>query len=195
MLVTNPVNFQRFACFYESNESLGILSTIAQNESLKIEIRKSLKIEIRQSEYLRILKFRICESGFVTLNLKDSYHGFVLWIRFWKIRFVDSFCANKNLKLLDSFRFIRIRVRIPHPYIIYHFLLSFDYWLFFMKKLLKFHNLLNPFNPLTKSTIVYSVLIIDYFSGINRRNFILDWIVEKNSASLGRFQDCGRGKR
>jgi hypothetical protein len=69
-LVTNSVNFQRFACFYESNESLWILSTIAQNESLKIEIR--------ESESLRILKFWIRESGFENPNLKDSYHGFDL---------------------------------------------------------------------------------------------------------------------
>ena len=94
-------------CFYKSYESLWILSTIARNESLKIKIRKS--------ESLRILRDQIRESGFVTTNLKDSYRGFVLWIRFWKIRYVDSYCANKNLKLLDSFRFVRIRIRIPHP--------------------------------------------------------------------------------
>ncbi len=41
-------------CFHESNESLRILSTMARNESLKIEIRKS--------ESLRILNLRICES-------------------------------------------------------------------------------------------------------------------------------------
>jgi hypothetical protein len=83
-------------CFYESYESLQILSTIARNESLKIKIR--------ESESLRILKIRIWESGFVTPNPKDSYRGFVSWIRFWKIRFVDSFRENQNLKLLDSFR-------------------------------------------------------------------------------------------
>ena len=85
---------------------LRILSTIARNESLKIEIR--------ESESLRILKIWIRESGFVNPNLKDSYRGFVLWIRFWNIHFVDSFRANKNLELLDSFRFVRIRIRIPH---------------------------------------------------------------------------------
>ena len=94
--------FKRFACF------LQILSTIARNESLKIEIR--------ESESLWILKIRIRKSGFVTPNLKDSYRGFVSWIRFWKICFVDSFRANKNLKLLVSFRFVRIRIRIPQPY-------------------------------------------------------------------------------
>ncbi len=36
-------------CFHESNESLRILSTMARN--------KSLKIEIRESESLRILRF------------------------------------------------------------------------------------------------------------------------------------------
>jgi hypothetical protein len=76
--------FKRFACFYESYESLRILSTMARNESLKLEIR--------ESESLRILKIRIRESGFVTPNLKDSYCGFVFerfvsWIRFVKIFF------------------------------------------------------------------------------------------------------------
>jgi hypothetical protein len=68
-LITNPVNFQRFAYFYESNKTLRILSTIARNESLKIEIRKS--------ESLRILTFHICESGFANPNLKDLFRGFV----------------------------------------------------------------------------------------------------------------------
>jgi hypothetical protein len=81
-------------CFHKSYKSLQILSTIARNESLKIRIR---------------------ESGFVTPNLKDSYRGFVSWIRFRKIRFVDMFRANKNLKLLDLFWFVRICIRIPHP--------------------------------------------------------------------------------
>ena len=82
-------------CFYESYESLRILSTIAQKESLKIKIP--------ESESLQIFKVRIRESGFVNPNPKDSYRGFVWWIRFWKIRFVDSFRTNKNLKLLDSY--------------------------------------------------------------------------------------------
>ncbi len=47
---------------------LRILSTMARNESLKIEIR--------ESESLRILKIRIRESGFVNPNLKDLYRGF-----------------------------------------------------------------------------------------------------------------------
>ncbi len=85
--------FKRLACFYESYESLRILSTIAQNESLKIKIR--------ESESLRILKIRIRESGFVTTNLKDLYRGFISWIHFWKIRFVDSFRENFFSKLLD----------------------------------------------------------------------------------------------
>jgi hypothetical protein len=73
-------------CFHESNESLRILSTMAWNESLKIEIRES---EI--------------------LTNPDSR------IRTLKIRIVDSFRKKKNPKLLDSFRFGRIRIRIPHP--------------------------------------------------------------------------------
>ncbi len=51
----NPVNFQRFACFYESNESLRILSTIARNESLKIKICESESLQIRT------LKIRIVD--------------------------------------------------------------------------------------------------------------------------------------
>ncbi len=47
--------------------------------------------------------------------LKDLFRGLVSWICFWKICFVDSFCENKNSKLLDSFCFGRICVRIPHP--------------------------------------------------------------------------------
>ncbi len=56
-------------CFHESSKSSWILSTMARNESLKIEICKS--------ESLWILKLRIRESGFANSNLKDSYHGFV----------------------------------------------------------------------------------------------------------------------
>ncbi len=42
---------------------------MAQNESLKIEIR--------ESESLRILKLWIRESGFANPNLRDLYCGFV----------------------------------------------------------------------------------------------------------------------
>jgi hypothetical protein len=81
--ITNP-NLKRFGwyrdhesshfskdltCFHKSNESSRILSTMAQN--------KSLKLEIRESESLRILKLRIRESGFANPNLKDLYRGFV----------------------------------------------------------------------------------------------------------------------
>ncbi len=48
--------------------------------------------------------------------LKDLFCRFVSWIRFWKIGFVDWFCESKNPKLLDSFCFGKIRIRIPHPY-------------------------------------------------------------------------------
>ncbi len=115
--ITNPSCFQKIRfvdsfrrlIFKRFDLFLRILSTIARNESLKIKIRKS--------ESLRIFKVRIRKSGFVNPNPKDLYRGFVSWIHFWKIRFVDSFRANKNLKLLDSFRFVRIRIRIPHPYL------------------------------------------------------------------------------
>ncbi len=52
-------------CFHESNKSLRILSTIAQNESLKIEIRKS--------ESLRILKLQIRESKTLKIRIVDSF--------------------------------------------------------------------------------------------------------------------------
>jgi hypothetical protein len=87
-VITNPVNFQKIRpCFHESNESLQILSTMAQNESLKIEIRKS--------KSLRIPKLWIRESGFANPNLKDLYRGFILekknsqitrFVLFWKYR-------------------------------------------------------------------------------------------------------------
>ncbi len=86
-LVTNAVNFQRFACFYESNKSLWILSTIARNESLKIEIWKS--------KSLRILKLRIRESGLQIRTLKicivdlirrSVFERFVSWIRFLRLK-------------------------------------------------------------------------------------------------------------
>jgi hypothetical protein len=67
--------FKRFDLFLRI---LRILSTIAQNVSLKIKIR---------------------ESGFVNLNPKDSYRGFVS-------------CKQKS----QITRFVLIRIRIPHPY-------------------------------------------------------------------------------
>jgi hypothetical protein len=108
LLITNPVNFQRFTCFYESNKSLRIFSTTAQN--------KSVKIEICESESLQILKFRIRKSGFVNPNLKDSFRGFDSRCNFQKIRFVDSFRKKKKSKRFVSYWFGRIRVQIPHPY-------------------------------------------------------------------------------
>ncbi len=86
-------------CFHESYESLRILSTIAWN--------KSLKIKICDSESLRILKIRIRKSGFVTPNLKDLFGGFVSWICFWKIRFVDLFLSCKQKS--QTTRFVLIR--------------------------------------------------------------------------------------
>jgi hypothetical protein len=97
--ITNP-NLKRFGsyrdhessqfskdstCFHQSNESSRILSTMAQNESLKLEIRESESLSF----------------GFANPNLKDSYRGFV--------------SEKKIPKLLDLFCFGRIRIRIPHP--------------------------------------------------------------------------------
>ena len=42
--------------------------------------------------------------------------GFNLLTFFQKISILDSICKAKNLKLLDSFWFRRICVRIPQPY-------------------------------------------------------------------------------
>ncbi len=81
-------------CFHESNESLWILSTMARNESLKIENR--------ESESLRILKLWIRKSGFANPNLEDSYCGFVSekeksqitrFVSFWK----DSYTNPASL--------------------------------------------------------------------------------------------------
>ena len=93
IVITNPVNFRKIRpVFTNPYESLVLW-------------------------HLRILKFWIRESGFANPNLKDSYRGFDSWTFFQKIRIVDSFRKTKNLKRFDSFRFVRIRIRIPHPYI------------------------------------------------------------------------------
>ena len=89
-------------CFYESYESLRILSTIAWNESLKIKIR--------ESESLRIFKVRIRESGFVNPNPKDSYRGFILWIRFVDLFLKDSFRGFVSWKIFFQItRFVSFR--------------------------------------------------------------------------------------
>ncbi len=56
---------------------------------------------------------------FVLRCSKDLFCGFVLYYGVQKIRLVDSFRKTKNLKRFNSFRFGRIRVRIPHPQIIF----------------------------------------------------------------------------
>ncbi len=63
--ITSPANFQRFNLF---SWIQWILSTIAQNESLKIQIC--------ESESLGILKVWTRKSGFASPNLKDWYRGF-----------------------------------------------------------------------------------------------------------------------
>ncbi len=53
-------------------------------------------------------------------RIQSIFKRFVSWIRFVmqfsNTRFVDSIRKTKNLKRFDSFRFGRIRIRIPHPY-------------------------------------------------------------------------------
>ena len=82
--------FKRFDESDESYESSRILSTID----------------------LRILYFRIRESSQFS---KDSFRGFVSYYGVQKIRFVDSFRKKNKSKRFVSYRFVRIRIRIPHP--------------------------------------------------------------------------------
>ncbi len=84
----SQTDFKRFAFFHKSNKPLQILSTIAQNKSLKIQIRKS--------ESLLILKVWTHKSGFMKPNLKDSYRGFNSQTFLKKIRIVDSICKANN---------------------------------------------------------------------------------------------------
>ncbi len=100
--------FQRIDESNESHESLQILSTIGQtnpSESFGFGFANPL-----------VFKRFVSWIGFVLRCSKDSFRGFVSWHNFQKIRFVDSFCKIKNSKLLDSFRFVRICIQIPHPY-------------------------------------------------------------------------------
>jgi hypothetical protein len=81
-LVTNPVNFQRFACFYESNKSLRFANP---------------------DSWIRTLKIRIVDSfrGFL-------FERFVLWIRFVQTKIsnysicFDSYTNPASLILINS---------------------------------------------------------------------------------------------
>ncbi len=55
---------------------------------------------------------KIC---FVDLFHPTVFKRFVSWIPFVDLFSKDSFCENKNPKLLDSFCFRRICIRFPHP--------------------------------------------------------------------------------
>ncbi len=115
IVITNPVNFRKIRPVFTNPtnpyESLRILTN--PYESLRILTNPYESLVLW---HLRILKFWIRESGFANPNLKDSYRGFDSQTFFQKIRIVDLFRKTKNLKRFDSFRFVRIRVRIPHPY-------------------------------------------------------------------------------
>ncbi len=52
---------------------------------------------------------------FVDSFRRPVFERFVSWIRCVDLFLKDSFRENKNPKLLDSFCFGRIRIRIPHP--------------------------------------------------------------------------------
>ena len=82
-----------FKRFEESNESSQILSTID----------------------LRIRTNPLDSDSQILWFSKDSFRGFVSWRNFQKIRFVDLFRKKKKSKRFVSYRFVRIRIRIPHP--------------------------------------------------------------------------------
>jgi len=73
-------------CFHKSNKSSRIFSTIAQNKSLKIQIRKP--------RILTNLDLQTCKSRFVSPIHKDLVREFVL--------------EKKIPKLLDLYPFVRI---------------------------------------------------------------------------------------
>ena len=116
---TNPTN---------PHESWRILSTIAWNESLRIQAGGLANLDSQ------IQTLKIC---IVDLFRRPVIQRFVLWIRFVGLFSKDSFCKTKNLKRFDSFRFGRIRVRIPHPYeiVIQCFSRLWAKWIFILYKI------------------------------------------------------------
>ncbi len=100
--------FKRFDESDESYESSQILSTI----DLRIHTNPVLPDSRIQSIFKRFVSW----IRFVLWCSKDSFRGFVSWRNFQKIRFVDSFRKKKKSKRFVSYRFVRIRIRIPHPY-------------------------------------------------------------------------------
>jgi hypothetical protein len=89
-------------CFHESNESLVHRPTLN-------------KPRFANPYWFQKIGF---VDSFRRSFLKVSFCGFVLWICFWKIGFVDLLRESKNPKLLDLFCFGRIPIRIPHPCIL-----------------------------------------------------------------------------
>jgi hypothetical protein len=79
-------------CFHESNESSRILSTMARNESLKIEIR--------ESESLRILKHWIRKTGFISwICFGNFFFQITRFVLFWK----DSYTNPASLIIILFF--------------------------------------------------------------------------------------------
>ena len=99
--------FKRFDESDESYESSRILSTI----DLRIHTNPVLPDSRIQSIFKRFVSW----IRFVLRCSKDSFRGFVSWRNFQKICFVDSFRKKKKSKRFVSYRFVRIRIRIPHP--------------------------------------------------------------------------------
>ena len=99
------LNFQRFDLFSRIQRILTnpYESLVLYHETNPYESRLA-------DSRIRTLKIR-----FVDSFRRHVFGRFVSWIRFVGLFSKDSFRGNKNLKLLDSFRFVRIRIRIPHP--------------------------------------------------------------------------------
>ena len=99
--------FKRFDESDESYESSRILSTI--------DLRIHTNPVLPDSRIPTVFKRFVSWIRFVLRCSKDSFCGFVLWRNFQKICFVDSFRKKKKSKRFVSYRFGRIRIRIPHP--------------------------------------------------------------------------------
>ncbi len=99
--------FKRFDESDESNESSRILSTV--------DLRIHTNLVLPDSRIPTVFKRFISWIHFVLRCSKDSFCGFVSWRNFQKICFVDSFRKKKKSKRFVLYRFVRIRIRIPHP--------------------------------------------------------------------------------
>jgi hypothetical protein len=116
IVTTNP-DFKkiRFVSWITNPDLKDLFPIISHESSQFSKIRPFLRIQwiLTNPKYYgtkRILKNRDSQIRILT-NPEVSD----LRIQTLKIRIMDSFCENKNLKLLDSFRFVKICIPIPHP--------------------------------------------------------------------------------